>query len=170
LGVGIVLAAYDTEWPRLFENEARRIRAALGEGALAIEHVGSTSVPGLTAKPVIDIVLAVENSAREAEYAGALEAEGYRLRIREPEWFDHRMFRSAAGDVNLHVFSAGCTEIGRMVTFRDRLRANRDDRDRYARCKIELAQREWSSVDEYAQAKTGIIEEILSRTRDKLGR
>jgi GrpB-like predicted nucleotidyltransferase (UPF0157 family) len=163
VGVRIELSTYDAEWPRRFADEALRIRAALGERALAIEHAGSTSVPGLAAKPVIDIVLAVADSACEAGYAGPLEAVGYRLIVREPEWFEHRMFVRAAPDVNLHVFSAGCPETGRMLAFRDRLRASQPDRERYARCKLDLARRPWGSVDDYAKAKTGVIEEILRR-------
>lgn len=161
----IVLAAYDAEWPRRFAEEAGRIRAALGEQALRIEHVGSTSVPRLAAKPIIDIVLAVADSARESDYGAGLEGAGYRLRIREPEWFAHRMFRGAFDDVNLHVFSVGCPEIDRMLLFRDWLRRNDDDRELYARCKMELARREWGSTQEYADAKTGVVEEILSRAR-----
>jgi GrpB-like predicted nucleotidyltransferase (UPF0157 family) len=91
------------------------VTAALGERAVRLEHVGSTSVPGLAAKPIIDIVLEVANSADEATYAQDLEAAGYLLRIREPDWFEHRLFRGFGPRVNLHVFSAGCSETDRMV-------------------------------------------------------
>lgn len=159
----IRLVDYDPEWPRRFANEAGRIRAALGERALRIEHVGSTSVPGLAAKPVIDIVLVVADSAKEQDYVPALEDGGYRLRIREPEWFEHRLFGGSGIDVNLHVFTDGCPEIGRMLAFRDWLRQHEDDRDLYARTKKALAAREWKDTDEYATAKTGVVKEILSR-------
>ena len=109
------LTDYDPEWPHKFEYEAERIRTALGERALRIEHVGSTSVPDLAAKPIIDIVLVVAKSANEVDYAGVLEKAGYRLHIREPGWHEHRMFKDPENSVNLHVFSAGCTEIDRML-------------------------------------------------------
>jgi len=89
----ILLVDYDPQWPQLFEREAERIRGALGFRVLRIEHVGSTSVPGLAAKPIIDMVLGVDDSAAENAYLPALEAAGYALRIREPDWCEHRMFR-----------------------------------------------------------------------------
>ena len=161
----VVLAEYDEGWPGLYEREAARIRGVLGDRVLLLEHIGSTSVPGLAAKPIIDIVLEVAYSANEADYAALLEEAGYRLRVREPEWHEHRSFKSLAKDVNLHVFSAGCAETVRMVTFRDWLRAHADDRELYARAKRDLAQRQWKYTQNYADAKTGVVEEILSRAR-----
>jgi GrpB-like predicted nucleotidyltransferase (UPF0157 family) len=156
---------YDPDWPHRFECEAVRIRAALGERALRIEHTGSTSVPNLPAKPIIDIVLVVTNSVKEIEYAPALEIVGYQLRIREPGWHEHRLFKRPDRDVNLHVFSAGCPEIDRMLAFRDRLRTNESDRELYARTKRALAQQDWKYTQNYADAKTAVIEEILLRAR-----
>lgn len=163
----IVLAAYDPEWPVLFEREAARIRTILGERALRIEHVGSTSVSGLAAKPVIDIVLVVADSADEQAYVAPLEASGYVLRIREPDWHEHRVLKGPDTNVNLHVFSEGSPEIGRMLAFRDRLRAHDSDRMRYERAKRELAEREWKYVQDYADAKTAVVEEIIARAWDR---
>jgi|SRR5581483_1529591 len=154
---------YDPVWPLRFEREAEKIRSALGSVALQIEHVGSTAVPGLAAKPIIDILLVVANSVDEASYAQRLEQAGYRLRIREPEWHEHRMFRGPENDLNLHVFSRGCPEIDRMLAFRDRLRSSASDRELYAHNKRELAQQNWKYTQNYADAKTAVIEEILSR-------
>src|ERR1019366_3390098 len=160
------LREYNPLWPELFEREAERIRHVAGGRVLRLEHVGSTSVRGLVAKPVIDIVLEVVDSADEAGYAPALEAAGYVIRIREPDWFAHRMLKGSDPDVNLHVFSAGCPEIERMLKFRDRLRSDDADRELYARTKRELAQREWGCVQDYADAKSVVVAEILSRCRD----
>jgi GrpB-like predicted nucleotidyltransferase (UPF0157 family) len=159
----IEIVDYDPQWPELFRREADRIRAALGSRVLALEHTGSTSVPGLAAKPIVDITLAVADSADEAAYVPALEGAGYVLRIREPGWHEHRMFKGPATDINLHVFSFGCPEIGRILLFRDWLRTHAADRDLYARTKLSLAGRKWDSVDDYANAKTAVIEEILNR-------
>jgi GrpB-like predicted nucleotidyltransferase (UPF0157 family) len=160
---GIVVADYDPEWPGWFERAAEGIRAALGEAALDIHHVGSTSVPGLAAKPLIDIDLVVADTTDEEAYVPQLEAAGYVLRVREPDWFEHRMLRGFEPPVNLHVFPPECPEVERMVLFRDWLRANDADRELYARTKRELGAQEWKYVQNYADAKTAVVEEILSR-------
>ena len=165
----ILVVDYDPHWPEVFEGEAARIRASLGRLALRIEHTGSTSVPGLAAKPIIDIVLVVDDSATENEYVPALEAAGYRLSIREPNWYQHRMFKGPEADINLHVFSSGCEEIERMLRFRDWLRGNPADCDLYARTKLALARKDWKHVDDYADAKTTVIREILARADASLG-
>jgi GrpB-like predicted nucleotidyltransferase (UPF0157 family) len=159
----VVLAEYDPAWPARFEREAERIRAALGPRVLTLEHVGSTAVPGLAAKPIVDVVLAVADSAEEHAYVPALEAAGYALRIRERDWFEHRSLKPADGAVNLHVFSVGCPEIERMIRFRDHLRSNDPDRELYERTKRGLAAQGWKYVQGYADAKTAIVEEILER-------
>ena len=158
----IELADYDPAWPGLFAREARRIRAALRERALRIEHVGSTAVPGLAAKPIIDILLIVGDSADEEAYVPALEAAGYMLRIREPNWYEHRVFKGPDTNVNLHVLSTGCPEIDRMLLFRDRLRTNDADRALYEGAKRELAQRTWKYVQNYADAKGATVERIIA--------
>jgi GrpB-like predicted nucleotidyltransferase (UPF0157 family) len=119
-------------------------------------------VPGLAAKPIVDIVLAVADSSEEADYVPSMEAAGWVLRIREPDWFEHRLFKDPDWTVNLHVFSAGCPEIDRMLAFRDRLRANEADRLRYEAAKRELAARDWAYVQGYADAKGDVIESILA--------
>ena len=162
----IVLSEYDPAWPQVFAAEAANIRRVLGDRAFLLEHVGSTSVPGLVAKPVIDIVLAVENSADEATYVPDMEAAGYVLRIREPHWYEHRVLKGPGANINLHVFSTGCAEVSRKLAFRDRLRADPVDRERYACAKRELAARDWTFVQHYADAKTHVIEEIFARAGD----
>ncbi len=164
----IHLAAYDPTWPGTFTREAVRIREGLGGKVLLLEHVGSTSVPGLCAKPVIDMLLAVENSADEASYGPALESEGYALRIREPDWFEHRCFKLSRFEGNLHIFSAGCPEIDRMLLFRDWLRREEDDRLLYEGTKRKLAAQKWKFVQHYADAKSKIVKEILARASDAL--
>lgn len=161
----IYLAEYDPEWPRLFAREAARVRTALGDQVLQLEHVGSTSVPGLAAKPRIDIILVVPDSADEPAYVPALEAAGYVLHIREPDWYEHRVFKGPDTDINLHVFSPGCVEIERMLRFRDWLRVNPDDRALYERTKRELAARVWKYTQNYADAKSAVVEEILVRAQ-----
>lgn len=159
----IYLADYDPTWPEQYAAEAAKIRAALGEQALLLEHVGSTSVPGLPAKPRLDIILVLADSADEAAYVPALEAAGYPLHIREPEWYQHRLLKGEAPDVNLHVFSEGSEEVARMLLFRDWLRSHDGDRDLYARTKRELAAREWKYTQNYADAKSEVVREIIAR-------
>jgi len=163
LSTPIEIREYDPRWPLLYQREEVRIRSALGELVVRIAHAGSTSVPGLPAKPIIDIVLEVPDSAREPGYVPRLEAAGYVLRIREPEWFEHRLFKGPDTNVNLHVFGPSCVEVDRMLLFRDWLRTNAADRELYASAKRELASRNWKYMQQYADAKTAIVREIMAR-------
>jgi len=165
----IRLVDHDPSWPSLFAREAARIRAALGDRVVMLEHTGSTSVPGLAAKPIIDMLLVVPDSGDEPSYVPSLEAAGYVLRIREPEWYQHRCFKGPDTNVNLHVLSRGCEEIERVLLFRDRLRSVPAERALYERTKRELAAREWRHVQNYADAKTEVVEAIIARARTARG-
>lgn len=159
----IGLVEHDDTWRALSAREADRIRGALGDRARSIQHVGSTAVPGLAAKPRIDMLVEVADTDDEDRYLPPLEVLGYVISVREPDWHRHRGLKHTAPDVNLHVFSTGCVEIERMVRFRDRLRRDPADRALYGRAKRELAGRMWRYVQHYADAKTAVIEEILVR-------
>ena len=159
----IRLADYDPSWPLLYEREAARIRSLLGDRVRLLEHVGSTSIPGIAAKPIIDIDLGVPDSADEPAYVPDLQAGGYVLRAREPDWFEHRLFNGPDTKINLHVFAAGSTEVDRMLAFRDYLRADEGERLLYEATKRELAARDWVYVQDYADAKTEIVEAIITR-------
>jgi GrpB-like predicted nucleotidyltransferase (UPF0157 family) len=163
----IQIVDYSDDWPRLFAREAERVRAALGDRVLRLEHVGSTSVPGLAAKPRIDMLLVVANSANEAAYVPDLEAAGYVLQIREPDWYEHRMFKGPDTDINLHILSQGCPEIDKMLLFRDWLRTHPADRQLYERTKRDLARQDWQYTQNYADAKTTVVEEIIARARSE---
>lgn len=158
----ITIAEYDADWPRKYASHARILTDALGAAALRIEHIGSTSVPGLAAKPIVDILVVVADSSKESLYLPALVGAGYVLRVREPDWHEHRMFRTAEKDVHVHIYSAGCPEIERVLTFRDRLRENDGDRRQYEMTKRLLSTRDWSDMNAYTAAKTAVIERILS--------
>jgi GrpB-like predicted nucleotidyltransferase (UPF0157 family) len=159
----INLVDYDPTWPAQYEAIAARIRAAIGDTAVVLEHAGSTSVPGLAAKNQIDVVLGVPDSTNEAAYVPALEAAGFEFAIREPDWFEHRLFRGRDPKVNLHTFSADCEEIWRMLAFRDWMRTNSADRELYEREKRRLAAQRWNTVQDYADAKTDVVREIVGR-------
>lgn len=136
---GIEVADPDPVWPRQYDDLASRIREALGWRALQLEHVGSTSVPGLAAKPVIDIDLTVADPDREQDYVPALETIGFRLVIREPWWYRHRMLVAQEPRSNLHIFGPESPEPVRHRIFRDWLQRNPGDRDRYAIVKRQAA-------------------------------
>jgi GrpB-like predicted nucleotidyltransferase (UPF0157 family) len=159
----VTLAAYDPGWPALFEREAARLRGQLGPQILLLEHIGSTSVPGLAAKPIIDILMVVADPADESGYVAPLEQAGYRLVIREPDWHQHRVLKGPDTDINLHVHAEGSPEIGRNLRFRDHLRADQADRELYQRAKQELAGRHWAYIQQYADAKSDVVEDILRR-------
>lgn len=159
----IPLWPYDPAWPAQFAGEAMKIRRALGARARLLEHVGSTSIPGMRAKPILDILLALDRSADEAAYVPALQREGYRLHLREPDWEEHRVLKGERPAVNLHVFTLGSREIGRMLAFRDRCRANPDEFALYLSTKEALASRTWRHVQHYANAKSEVVEAIIAR-------
>lgn len=159
----ICLSPYDPCWASQFMWLSTQIRDALSEKVLLLEHVGSTSVSGLCAKPIIDMVLAVSDSADEPFYVPPLEKKGFVLRIREPNWFEHRVLKTPRFDGNLHVFSVGCEEIDRMIAFRNWLRLHYEDRRLYENAKCELAARTWKYVQNYADAKSEVIKDIFAR-------
>jgi GrpB-like predicted nucleotidyltransferase (UPF0157 family) len=158
----IVIVGYSPDWPRRYDAERDRITAALGVRAREVHHIGSTSVPGLAAKPIIDIALGVDDVEHEGEYGPALESAGYVPRVREP---GHRMYRTPELDVHLHIFTVGDPEIRSHRLFRDWLRRSPGDRAAYARVKRDLAARDWEDMNFYAEAKTEIIAEITDRAR-----
>jgi len=164
--IGIEVTDPDPAWPRQFDGLAGRIRDALGWRVLQLEHVGSTSVPGLAAKPVIDIDLTVADPGREQDYVPALEAIGFRLTIREPWWYGHRMLRTEEPPCNLHVFGFDSPELIRHRILRDWLRGNPADRDRYAATKRQAASDANAGgehVMQYNARKQQVIREIYHR-------
>ncbi|MFD6135788.1 GrpB family protein [Isoptericola sp. NPDC056618] len=156
----IVLVEPDPAWPARFARERERIVAALGPTAVRVDHVGSTSVPGLAAKPIVDIDVSVPDVEDEDAYLPALLVAGYELRVREP---GHRLVRTPERDVHVHVCAAGGDWERSHLLFRDRLRHDADDRAAYAALKRELAARDWPSMNHYADAKGGLIAEITAR-------
>ncbi|MGY4099475.1 GrpB family protein [Nocardia sp. R16R-3T] len=162
----IVLAPYNPRWPQLFAEQADMIRRALVGQDVTIEHVGSTAVPGLAAKPIIDIDLLVADSAQEPAYLPRLEATGFRLVLREPHWHEHRMLTRTDPAVNLHVFSTNAPEHIRHVVFRDWLRSHPADRDLYETAKRDLAAQTTNTPADYNLGKNPIIDEIYGRAFD----
>jgi GrpB-like predicted nucleotidyltransferase (UPF0157 family) len=158
----VVIVDYDPGWPELFDRERRRLCDLLGDTVVAIEHVGSTSIPGLAAKPIVDIDLVVPDSSDEQAYLPRLVAAGYHLTIREPNWHEHRMFKGPDTNINLHVFSPGCPETVRHLVFRDWLRTHPADRDRYAAVKRAIAE-DAVDVRAYSDAKNEVIDDIYGR-------
>lgn len=163
----VCLSPYNPCWPSQFLWLSIQIRKALSEKVLLLEHVGSTAVPGLCAKPIIDMVLAVSDSTDKPSYIPMLKEKGFVLRIREPKWFEHRMLKTPRFDGNLHVFSVGCEEIDRMIAFRNWLRLHEEDRRLYEDAKLKLAARTWKYVQNYADAKSEIIKEVFNRHAQK---
>jgi GrpB-like predicted nucleotidyltransferase (UPF0157 family) len=167
--VDVLIENYNSAWPAWYAAEAAAINAALGALVMRIEHTGSTSVPALAAKPIIDILLVLPDTTDEVAYVPALEGIGYGLRIREPNWYEHRCLvrrveDGAPHDVNLHVLPSdvGAVEIDRILAFRDWLRSHEVDRTDYERTKRELAQHKWKYVQHYANAKSEVIEATLT--------
>jgi len=157
-----VISGYDPRWPARFAELEARIRAALGNAALAVEHIGSTSVPGLAAKPIIDVLVVVADIGDEASYVPALVDAGFVLRVREA---GHRMFRTPDRDTHIHVYASGDQAITDYLDLRDWLRRDESDRALYAGVKHDLARRAWSDMNHYAEAKSDVIQQVLGRAR-----
>ena len=163
----LVLVDPDPDWPRQYHGLAGRIRGALGWRVLQLEHVGSTSVPGLPAEPIIDIDLTVADPGCEQDYIPALEAIGFRHIVREPWWYGHRMLRSDQPLCNLHVFGFDSPELAKHRIFRDWLRANPADRDLYAavkrRAAFEASGAGQRAMQHYNARRKPIVREIYHR-------
>ncbi|WP_166874505.1 GrpB family protein [Salinibacterium sp. ZJ450] len=158
----IVIVDHDSDWAEHYGILADRIAAALGPAALYIEHIGSTAVPGLPAKPIIDILLIVNDVENDGTYVPALEAAGFQLRVRES---GHRMLRTPGRDTHIHVLAPGAGEIDDYLDLRDWLRVSTEDRTLYASTKRQLADRQWSDANYYAEAKTEVVQQILAHAR-----
>ena len=156
----IVIEAYSSVWPELFEEHRRRITEALGAGACRVDQIGSTAVAGLAAKPIIDVQVSVPDVEDESSYLARLEAAGYRLRVRE---MGHRMLRTPELDVHIHVCDSGSDWERRHLLLRDWLRESAADRQAYAALKIELQGQDWETMNHYAEAKSMLIAEMTIR-------
>ncbi len=159
----VTVVRYDEHWPQAFAELQALIVAALGPLALAVEHVGSTAVPGLAAKPVIDVDLTVPDSADESAYVPALEAAGFELRRREPEWEEHRLLTLRHPRANLHVWSPGALEPRRHQVFRDWLRSHDGDRQAYAALKADLGTRGFVDGNDYNNHKAEFVYDVYER-------
>jgi GrpB-like predicted nucleotidyltransferase (UPF0157 family) len=156
----IVIEDYDPAWAARFEQVQASLREALGPRARRIEHFGSTAVPGLAAKGIIDVMVGVDDADDEPGYGPALEAHGYAIRVRQP---GHRMYRTPDLDVHVHVFTDDSEAARIRLLFRDWLRHDADDRRLYEETKRELARREWEATNDYSDAKGAVVAEILAR-------
>jgi GrpB-like predicted nucleotidyltransferase (UPF0157 family) len=160
----VTIADYDPAWPERFAAERERIQLALAGRVRRIEHIGSTAVPGLAAKPIVDILVTLPDVGVEESpwLDAALEAAGYRLRVREP---GHRMYRTPQRDVHVHVYRDDDPEAAAYLLFRDQLRSSPEERARYEATKRALAQRTWTDMNYYADAKSEVVADILRRAR-----
>lgn len=158
----VTITAYDSDWPARYQTLAAQIRDILGATVLHLDHVGSTSVPGLAAKEVIDIDLTVSDPCDETAYVPALTRHGWVHTIREPSFHQHRCFTLPDPRAQLHVFGPDCPETIRHRMFRDWLRTNDDDRARYEQAK-QAAIPGGGHVMDYNTRKQEIIREIYGR-------
>jgi len=153
---------YDDRWAAIYLDHRRRILNALAALDVGIDHIGSTSVPGLAAKPIIDIVVTVDDITAEEDYLDALLTAGYELRVREP---GHRLVRTPARDVHVHLYERDDAAVAEYLLLRDHLRADAHDRALYERTKRVLLSRRWDDMNDYADAKTDVILTIKARAR-----
>ncbi|WP_286690095.1 MULTISPECIES: GrpB family protein [unclassified Aeromicrobium] len=165
-GRDVVVVEPDPAWTEQAARLVDTVGAALGRTAVSVEHVGSTSVPGLAAKPLLDLLLVVPDPDDEDAYVPALESQGFRLVVREPWWQGHRLLRHHDPRTNLHVFHADGAEVARMRMFRDWLRTHPDDRDLYAdakRAASAAASDAGEHVMQYNARKQDVVRAIHAR-------
>ncbi|MCL3837799.1 GrpB family protein [Aeromicrobium duanguangcaii] len=167
-GRDLTIVEHDPRWAEQYADLAGRIRRALCAVALRIEHVGSTSVSGLPAKPIVDVDVTVPDPDDEAAYVPALEAAGFVLAVREPWWQGHRLLRHADPRANVHVFGPEAAEPQRHLIFREWLRTHPQDRERYAAAK-RAAAAAGGHVMEYNARKQEVLREILVRAINRAG-
>lgn len=160
--VQIEVVAHDTDWFARFGVQKEQIQKVLCDVALSIDHVGSTAVEGLAAKPIIDIDLIIENPEDEISYIPALETLGYELTIREPSWYQHRMLKLHYPMVNLHVFGKDCPEHHRHLLFKEWLQTHSDDLADYAAIK-EIAKNNVNTMQDYNQKKQDVVRAIYQK-------
>ncbi len=153
---------HDPAWATRFAEHRARITAALPGLHVTIEHIGSTSVPGLAAKPIVDVAVSVPDVTDEAAYLEPLLDAGYVLRVREP---GHRLVRTPERDAHVHVYEHGAREVDDYLLLRDHLRRDDADRQRYEDVKRGLMTRSWDDSNAYADAKTTVIDAIKERAR-----
>jgi GrpB-like predicted nucleotidyltransferase (UPF0157 family) len=151
---------YNDEWSAIFAIHRDRLRAALHAVDVDIEHIGSTSVPGLAAKPIIDIVVAVDDITAEEDYLDPILEAGYLLRVREP---GHRLVRTPSRDVHVHIYEKDDEAVTRYLLFRNRLRTDSGDRDLYSSTKRALITQGFDDMNAYSDAKTDVIAAIMAR-------
>lgn len=163
----VLLVAPDPRWPALFAEAAARMRDACGDALVAVEHIGSTSVPGLAAKPVIDIMPLFADESARPRVVAALTALGYVHKgesgIPRRSYFGRRTDpASGAWKHNVHAFVAGDAFAVRHLVFRDALRADASVREAYERLKRELAARFPDDVEAYAEAKGEFVDRVIA--------
>lgn len=159
----IELVGHDPAWANAYASAADEIRAALGAAAVSVEHVGSTAIAGIVAKPRIDVLIVVGTYDPEAVYQEPLASLGYAYDHRDEL---HVLFKGSRDGTpfNLHVVERDAEEATRMIVFRDYLRSHPDEARRYEDLKKDLAERH-SDGDVYAEAKSSYVQEVLRRAR-----
>ena len=157
---------HDARWAQDYLQHRRRILAAVTAVGVDVEHIGSTSVPGLAAKPIVDVVVVVPDITAEEDYLDGLLAAGYELRVREP---GHRLVRTPARDVHVHVYGRGDAAVDEYRLLRDHLRADAGDRALYEGVKRSLLDRRWGDMNAYSDAKDEVIATIKDRARSARG-
>lgn len=165
---------YQTQWPEIFASIKQQIITALGAKiVVAVHHVGSTSIPGLPAKSIIDIDLVVRDILNETEYVAPLESAGFKFLLREPHWHEHRFFYTYVPyAVNLHVWGPDSPEVVRHQIFRNRILGNEEDKALYVKAKMLAAEtigEKGGNMQDYNELKEDTIRKILNNAFRELG-
>lgn len=158
--VKIGIVNYDPSWPDLYNKEKAKILEACGDKVHTIEHIGSTSVPGLGAKPIVDILLGVKMLSDADEIISAMQRVGYMYKSDFENVMPYRRYFTKPNQYHVHTVETGSAFWKRHINFRNYLRISDDDRDNYYKLKLELSKRDWNDRNDYAYAKTDFVRGI----------
>ncbi|KAM3093829.1 GrpB family protein [Phormidesmis sp. 146-12] len=159
----VEVVPHDPNWWEAFEVESQRVTDALGENVVAIHHIGSTAIPGIYAKPIIDLLVEVKDIVKVDGQSSSMESLGYEV-MGEYGILGRRYFRKNSQEGvrthHVHTFKLGSDQVERHLAFRDYMVAHPEDAQRYSELKRELARKHLQNVDEYVDGKDGFIKEM----------
>ncbi len=164
----VEVVPYNPKWPKMFEVESKRITDVLGENIVRIHHIGSTAIPNIYAKPIIDLLIEVKYITKVDEQNSQMESLGYEV-MGEFGIIDRRFFRKdnhkGIRTHHVHIFEFGSKQIERHLAFRDYMIAHPEEAQQYSQLKRELAKKYPTNIQKYMDGKDSFVKAIDKKAR-----